>query len=156
MISTAGADEVSADLTEQALAIVERHFTAENAHDIPATLATYADDLVWDDVSNPACPVQGKEAAARNYAEIMATIPDLTMVSTLRFASDDHVVDEAVLSGHVRGSFLGIEADGAPISFRILHVFDIRAGLIAREQAWFDTAAVVRQIEDYLGGGAAH
>ena len=85
----------------------------------------------------------------------MATIPDLTMVSTLRFASGDHVVDEAILSGHVRGSFLGIEADGAPISFRILHVFDIHAGLIAREQAWFDTAAAIRQLEDYLGGARA-
>jgi steroid delta-isomerase-like uncharacterized protein len=143
---------VSPDRTAQALAIVEEHFAAENAHDIPRTLATYADDLIWDDVSNPECPLEGKEAAARNYAEILATIPDLTMVSTLRFASAYHVVDEAILSGHVRGSFLGIEADGAPISFRILHVFDIRAGLIAREQAWFDTAAVICQIEDYLSG----
>ena len=146
---------MSVDATEQALAIVEQHFAAENAHDIPGTLATYAEDLIWDDVSNPDCPVQGKEAAAANYGEIMATIPDLTMVSTLRFASGDHVVDEAILSGHVRGSFLGIEADGAPISFRILHVFDIQAGLIAREQAWFDTAAAIRQLEDHLGGARA-
>ncbi len=143
---------MNAGETDRALAIVERHFAAENAHDIPGTLATYADDLIWDDVSNPDCPVRGKEAAARNYAEILATIPDLQMVSTLRFASADHVVDEAILSGHVRGTFLGIEADGAPISFRILHVFDIRAGLIAREQAWFDTAAAIRQIEDHLRG----
>lgn len=135
---------------DRALFIVEQHFAAENAHDIPATLATYAEDLTWDDVSNPECPIQGKEAAARNYAEILATIPDLEMVSTLRFASGEHVIDESILSGHVRGAFLGIEADGAPISFRILHVFDIRDGLIAREQAWFDTAGVTRQIERYL------
>jgi steroid delta-isomerase-like uncharacterized protein len=143
---------VSTDLIDQALAIVEQHFAAENAHDIPGTLATYADDLIWDDVSNPECPVAGKAAAANNYAEILATIPDLTMVSTLRFASPDHVVDEAILSGHIRGSFLGIEADGAPVSFRILHVFDIRDGLISREQAWFDTAGVIRQIEGHLSG----
>jgi steroid delta-isomerase-like uncharacterized protein len=141
---------VSTPESDRALAIVEQHFAAENAHDIPATLATYADDLVWDDVSNPDCPVQGKEAAAQNYAEILATIPDLEMVSTFRFASADHVIDEAVLSGHVRGTYLGIEADGAPVSFRILHVFDIRDGLIAREQAWFDTAGVARQLERYL------
>ena len=137
---------------DRALAIVETHFAAENAHDIPGTLATYAEDLVWDDVSNPECPVKGKDAAARNYAEILATIPDLTMVSTFRFASADHVVDESILSGYVRGSFLGIEAHGTPISFRILHVFDIRDGLIAREQAWFDTAGVIRQIEEHKRG----
>jgi len=40
--------------------IVERHFAAENAHDVAATLDTYTDDVIWDDVANPACPVRGK------------------------------------------------------------------------------------------------
>jgi steroid delta-isomerase-like uncharacterized protein len=145
---------MSTPAREVALAIVEEHFAAENAHDIPATLATYADDLVWDDVSNPDCPIHGKDAAAKNYAEILATIPDLTMVSTLRLASDDHVIDESILSGHVHGTFLGVEADGAPVRFRILHVFDIRDGLISREQAWFDTARVVRELEQYVARAA--
>ena len=135
---------------DRALAIVEQHFAAENAHDIPATLATYAEDLIWDDVSNPECPIHGKEAAARNYAEILATIPDLEMVSTLRFASGEHVIDESA-PGARAGHVPRLQADGAPISFRILHVFDIRDGLIAREQAWFDTVGVIRQIEQYLG-----
>ena len=43
--------------------IIERHFAAENAHDVVGTLATYTDDLVWDDVGNPLCPVYGKSAA---------------------------------------------------------------------------------------------
>jgi hypothetical protein len=56
-------------------------------------------------------------------------------------------VDEAVASGHVEGSFLGVEGGGALVSFRMLHVFDLRDGLIPRGQAWFDTAGVLRQIE---------
>ena len=52
-----------------------------------------------------------------------------------RFASGDHVVDESVATGHIRGEFIGIEGGGAPVRFRILHVFDIRDGLISREQA---------------------
>jgi ketosteroid isomerase-like protein len=31
------------------LDIIERHFAAENAHDVQATLETYTDDIVWDD-----------------------------------------------------------------------------------------------------------
>ena len=31
--------------------IVDRHFAAENAHNVEATLATYTDDIVWDDVT---------------------------------------------------------------------------------------------------------
>jgi ketosteroid isomerase-like protein len=42
--------------------IIDKHFAAENAHDIPGTLATYTDDIVWDDVTHPLCTVQGREA----------------------------------------------------------------------------------------------
>jgi steroid delta-isomerase-like uncharacterized protein len=129
--------------------VIDRHFAAENAHDVPATLETYTDDVVWDDVGHPACPVRGKEAASLMYEGIMEAIPDLHIESVLRFASGEHVVDEALARGHVQGTFLGVEGGGAPVSFRMLHVFDLRDGLIAREQAWFDTAGVIRQIESH-------
>ncbi len=58
--------------------LIDRHFAAENAQDVPATLATYADDLVWDDVGNPDCPVYGKAAAAKIYEGIMDAIPICT------------------------------------------------------------------------------
>jgi steroid delta-isomerase-like uncharacterized protein len=126
--------------------VIERHFAAENAHDIAATLTTYTDDVVWDDVANPACPVRGKQATAGMYEGILSAIPDLQLTSTVRFAAGGHVVDESLASGHVHGSFLGVDGGGAPVSFRMLHVFDLRDGLICREQAWFDTASVLRQI----------
>ena len=127
--------------------IIERHFAAENAHDVAGTLATYTDDLVWDDVGNPVCPVYGKSAAGEIYEGIIDAIPDLHLESVSRFASGDHVVDESVATGHIEGTFIGIEGGGASVRFRILHVFDIRDGLISREQAWFDTAGVIRQVE---------
>jgi uncharacterized protein len=127
--------------------IIDRHFAAENAHDVPATLGTYTDDVIWDDVGHPACPVRGKSAAGEIYEGIMEAIPDLHIESVLRFGDGEHVVDEAVATGHVEGSFLGVDGGGAPVRFRMLHVFDLRDGLIAREQAWFDTAGVLRQIE---------
>jgi steroid delta-isomerase-like uncharacterized protein len=129
--------------------IIERHFAAENAHDVRATLETYTDDVIWDDVAHPACPVHGKEATASMYEGIMAAIPDLRLESVLRFGDEQHVVDESRASGHVDGAFLGVQGGGAPVSFRMLHVFDLRDGLIAREQAWFDTADVLRQIEEH-------
>ena len=41
--------------------IIDRHFAAENAHDVQATLDTYTDDIVWDDVTHPDSPFRGKE-----------------------------------------------------------------------------------------------
>lgn len=134
--------------------LIERHFAAENAHDVAATLATYTDDVVWDDVGNPACPVYGKSAAAEMYGGIMDAIPDIHLESVGRFVCGDHAVDESIVTGHVRGSFLGIDGGGAPVRFRMLHVFDIRDGLISREQAWFDTVEVVRQLESHRRGAA--
>ena len=36
--------------------IIDRHFAAENAHDVHSTLDTYTDDIVWDDVTHPDSP----------------------------------------------------------------------------------------------------
>ncbi|TMD20727.1 MAG: nuclear transport factor 2 family protein, partial [Chloroflexi bacterium] len=44
------------------LDIIDRHFAAENAHDIEATLATYTDAIVWDDITHPGSPFRGKQA----------------------------------------------------------------------------------------------
>jgi len=79
--------------------IIDRHFAAENAHDVEATLETYTDDVVWDDVTHPLCPVQGKAAAGEIYTSILDAIPDIHLESVLRFSSADRVVDEAILTG---------------------------------------------------------
>jgi steroid delta-isomerase-like uncharacterized protein len=135
--------------------IIDRHFAAENNHDVAGALATYTADVIWDDVSDPRCPLSGHEAAGANYENIMRTLPDLRLESVFRFTCHDHVVDESILTGTVNGSYLGVECHGAPVRFRILHVFDLRDGLIAREQAWFDTNTVVEELKRYVKSNIA-
>ena len=134
--------------------IVDQHFAAENAHDVAATLATYTDDIVWDDVTHPLSPVHGKEAVGAVYSDIIAAIPDVKFVSTRRFSSEDGswVVDVSDVTGHVEGEWAGIAGGGAPVELRILHLFELRDGLIAYENTWFDSAAVVRQVEAWKAG----
>jgi len=129
--------------------IVDQHFAAENAHDVAATLATYTDDIVWDDVTHPLSPVHGKEAVGAVYSDIIAAIPDVKFVSTRRFSSEDGrwVADAWDVPGHRQGAWAGIGGDGALVELRILHLFQLRDGLIAYENTWFDSAAVVRQVE---------
>ncbi len=129
--------------------IIDRHFAAENSRDIPGILATYTEDVVWDDVGHPDCPVHGKPAAAEMYQGIAAAVPDLHLGTVRRFSAGALVVDEAIATGHVDGPFLGVDGRGAPVEFRILHVFQLSDGLISHEQAWFDTAGVIRQIEAF-------
>jgi hypothetical protein len=40
-----------------------------------------------------------------------------------------------------------VSGEGAPVEIRILHLFQLRDGLIAYENTWFDSAAVARQVE---------
>jgi steroid delta-isomerase-like uncharacterized protein len=131
--------------------IIERHFAAENAHDVRATLDTYTDDIVWDDVTHPDSPFRGKEEVGRVYSGIIDAIPDVTLTSVRRFTGEGGrwVVDESIISGHVRGEWAGMAGDGAPVEVRMLHVFEIRDGLICYENAWFDASAVQRQITQF-------
>ena len=102
--------------------------------------------------ATPRAPCTARARRPRIYDGIMDGIPDLHLESVDRFVCEHHVVDESIATGHVSGSFMGIEGGGAPVRFRILHVFDLRDGLICREQAWFDTAGVARQLESHTAG----
>jgi hypothetical protein len=90
--------------------IIDRHFAAENAHDVEATIATYTDDIVWDDVTHPDAPFRGKDEVASVYSSILDAIPDLQLESVRRFSGEGgrYVVDESILSGHVDGEWAGI------------------------------------------------
>ena len=128
--------------------IIDRHFAAENAHAVEDTLATYTDDIVWDDVTHPGSPFRGKNAVARVYTSIIDAIPDVQLTTVKRFTGDDgkHVVDESILTGHVHGVWAGVDGGGAPVRIRMLHVFEVRDGLICYENAWFNAAEVRDQI----------
>lgn len=128
--------------------IIDRHFAAENAHDVQATLDTYTDDIIWDDVTHPDAPFHGKEEVGRVYSSIIDAIPDVVLTSVKRFTGENgqYVVDESILSGHVQGQWSGMDGGGAPVRVRILHVFELRDGQICYENAWFDASDVQRQI----------
>ena len=132
--------------------IIDRHFAAENAHDVQATLATYTEDIVWDDVTHPHGPFYGKEAVAGVYGGILEAIPDLTLTLVRRFGSADGtlVVDESIVTGHLDGFWAGVDGGGAPVEVRLLHVFRLRGGLIEYENAWFDSGSVRLQVEAWM------
>jgi len=46
----------------------------------------------------------------------------------------------------MESSSLGLEGGGRPVRTRFLHIFDFSDGLISRESAWIDLAAVQQQL----------
>ena len=127
-------------------AIVERHQKAEGAGDVEGAVAVYTDDVIHDAVGFPGSPRHGMEAARDFYRYLTANFRTDDEQPLHQFATDEALVLEQHMSGTVIGEILGIPGNGRRVSFRILHVFEFRDGLISREQVWIDSAAIVQQL----------
>jgi len=133
------------DATEMQ-AIVSAHLKAEGLGDIDGTVAVYTDDIEHDAVGFPGSPRHGKDGAREFYEHLTANLRAEEEVVLHRYVTGDAMVLEQLMTATIIGSMLGIPGNGRRISFRILHVFEFRDGLISRENVWLDTAAIVAQL----------
>ena len=106
----------------------------------------YNDDIEHDVVGFPGSPHHGKDGARQFYEYLTANFRTEDEEVLHRFATNDAMILEQIMTGTVIGSMLGLPGNGRRISFRILHVFEFRDGLIKRENIWLDCAAIVEQL----------
>jgi steroid delta-isomerase-like uncharacterized protein len=127
-------------------ALIERHIVAERAGDTAGAVSVYTDDVQHDVVGFPTGPVQGKAAAQGFYEYLSANVKVEDMEVTRSYYGDDFCVLEHFVRGAVPGEFLGIPGNGRGISFRLLHVWEFRDGLMSRENVWLDGGSVIAQL----------
>ena len=132
--------------SSQMQALVDSHMTAENHGDIDGAVAVYTEDVEHDVVGFPNSPSRGKDAARNFYAYLTANFRSESWDVLRQYFADDAMVLEQLMTGTVIGSLLGLPGNGRRISFRMMHVFEFRDGLIGRENIWLDTAAVTDQL----------
>jgi steroid delta-isomerase-like uncharacterized protein len=126
--------------------LIDRHLKAEGTGDIEGAVAVYTDDVVHDAIGFPGSPRQGKDAAREFYAFLTANFRTEGEEPLHQFVTDDALVLEQLMTGKVIGEMLGIPGNGRKVTFRILHIFEFRDGLVCREQVWIDSAAIVTQL----------
>lgn len=131
---------------EEKDALVEGHFEAERDGDIDAIVDAFVPGAEHDVAGRPGGPIYGAEAIAGYYRSLLSDLSILRFETVRRRYGDNHVVDESILHATAVGSPLGIEGRGREVAVRILHVFDFSDGLISRESAWLDTAALLEQL----------
>jgi hypothetical protein len=68
------------------------------------------------------------------------------MIPVRTYHGDDFCVVEHEWIGTVPGAFLGVPGGGRRISFRLLHVWEFRDGLMSRENVWLDGGSIVQQL----------
>lgn len=132
--------------SSQMQALVDSHLTAENRGDVDGAVAVYTNDVEHDVVGFPEGPCRGKDEARSFYAYLTANFRSEGWDVVRRYLADDAMVLEQLMTGTVTGSLLGIPGEGRRVSFRMLHVFEFRDGLISRENVWLDTAALIDQL----------
>lgn len=128
-------------------ALVDEHFRFEAMDDVDGVMSTLTDDAVHEVIPSPVGAVDDPAAQRAYYELLFNSIKGESVEPLRRYYGEGFLVDETLWHGYIE--------DGAPflcdgrrgkVSFRLLHVFEIRDGKISREQAWCDLAAIQRQL----------
>ena len=127
-------------------AIIERHMRAEGRGDVDGAVAVYADDIEHDVIGFPNSPTHDKDGARHFYTYLTANFRAEGEEVLHRYVANDAMILDQMMTGTVIGEMLGLPGNKRRISFRMLHVFEFRSGLISRENIWLDTAAIMDQL----------
>jgi len=114
------------------LAAVEAHFGSEASGRVEEAIDLYTDDVVWEAPSRQV-RYQGKEAVAQNYRQIFAAIKGLQWRCLDRFATEDRVVDDSVVTFEIAAEGFMPLLVGTRCEMRLTHIFHMRDGKIAKE-----------------------
>ena len=118
---------------ERNLAVVAEHIENE-ARDPASVLHLYTEDVVQEFPAR-GLTVTGKEAIAENYRKTFAAFEDVRLEPIDRFATENRVVDDMVVRFRLVGDTLpnAPVPVGSDVRLRLVHIFHMRDGLIARE-----------------------
>jgi uncharacterized protein len=126
--------------------LVEDTYRAEVAGDLEAIVEGFAANAEHDVAGRPGGTLHGGDQIEDFYRDLLRDLRLHRFEPVRRWYGDDHVVDETVLHATAEGRPFGFEGRGRPLRVRFLHIFDFSDGLISRESAWIDLAAVQQQL----------
>jgi predicted ester cyclase len=127
--------------------LIDEHFGFEAAVDVEGVLGSLTDDVRHEVVPSVMGAQTDKSGVREFYRMLFSDLKGEGVTPLRRLYGEDFVVDETMWHGRV--------ADGRPflmpgrsgkVSFRLLHIFELRGGKIASEQVWCDLAALQRQL----------
>ena len=120
------------DVIAANLAVIEAHFGSEASGRIDAAIELYTDDIVWEAPARNLV-IKGKEQVAANYREIFSVLKDVEFHTLDRFATEDRVVDDSVVTFEfARDGFIPLPL-GTKGEMRLTHIFEMRDGKISKE-----------------------
>lgn len=115
-------------------------FDAFNRHDLPAIMAYFSDDCVFNAVAGPevyGTRFVGKEAIGNAFAGVWNAMPDARWDHHSHFVHGDRAVSE--------WTFSGTSQDGSRIEAEGCDLFTLRDGKIIRKQAFRKSRPILKR-----------
>jgi ketosteroid isomerase-like protein len=109
-------------------ALIARHDAGWNAQDLDAIMATYTDDIVFQNHTAGEDAVVGSDAVRAHLAHIFARWPDMRFSSRRVYMSPAFCTSEWTARATAR--------DGRVLEWDGVDVFPLRDGLIARKDVY--------------------
>lgn len=127
--------------------VVNDHFMYEATDDIEGVLRTFTEDAEHEIIGGPDGPLRGKAALHRFYERLFLDLKGERVEPVMRLYGDNFLVDETIWIGQiVDGRPFKLDGRSGKVRLRLLHVFQLRDGLIAKENVWFDFDDLKRQL----------
>jgi ketosteroid isomerase-like protein len=127
--------------------VINQHFMFEASDNVDAVMDSLSDTVEHEVVPSP-MGVSTDRARIRDfYTMLFGSVEGEGVTPIRRLYGDDFVIDETMWHGRVNdGKPFLCDGKSGPVSFRLLHVFEVKNGKITREQAWCDLAAIQQQL----------
>jgi steroid delta-isomerase-like uncharacterized protein len=137
---------ISKDREAARIAIVEKHVSLENAHDLEGVLRTFGETARYDDEPWGEHH-EGRDGVRQFYEQLMKALPDLAIGVKRRHVADDAILLEVVIRGTHLGAWRGLPATGRPVEFPLCGVYTFDADdNLAGERIYYDRGTVLRQV----------
>ena len=127
--------------------IIDEHFGYEARDDVDGVMASLAPQVEHEVVPSPVGALHDPVQIRAYYQRLFGSVKGESVTPLRRLYGENFIVDETMWRGHIDdGSIFLCDGKSGPVSFRLLHVFELEDGRITREAAWCDLAAIQRQL----------
>ena len=127
--------------------LVNEHFMFEATDDVDGVMGSLAEHAEHEILPTTLGVLTDHDAIRDFYTRLFSDVKGERVTPVRRLYGEGFLVDETVWHGRVEdGALLGVPGGHGPVSFRMLHVFEIADGKITREQVRCDLAAIQQQL----------
>ena len=116
-----------------------------NTGDVEGVLAFYDDEIRWSNIALDEV-YEGKAAVGEFLSALFRALPDLVFSTADEIVVGDNAAEKWTIRGTHRGTLFGLPPTGRRVEIRGVSMLVMRDGRFLRDEFFFDTGAVLRQV----------